>query len=1345
MTTNSQLFRICYSIFVILIAVMFFGHFGKRVETAKQEENSQIVIENYDIRIDKSSAAQNSIDEILSNSNFSRLDIANYEKATTNAAESFRKFNPTVSIEFDHALKIPEIISPSDKVNPLFSTGQNEGDRSKALFSFINSNAAFFGITENQISSLLIASNYDNPDKNLSFVHLRQYFKTIPVFQAELKAGFTKNGEIVRIINNLAPNIVDERLNDEFGNSQAPIISAARHIGISTTEADLRVVNSNDLKTTFENGQFENQTTAEKFYFPVANGVAVPAWRVLLWTKNAAYYVLVDASNGKLLWRKNITESQTLTANFQVYANPTSLLQTEDSPSPCTPGCNDPDNCPQPSIIMRSAVTLIGNEPPYSFNNLGWIPDSGLAVRSPANPNITDGNNCEAGIDRDGTNGVDPLGHANGNPLRVFNFAYNPAPGNPPPGDNPIPPNPQPYPPTPFQQGVTTHGFYLVNRWHDEMYRLGFTEAAGNFQHFNFGRGGMEGDRVSFEIQDGSGTNGANFSTPADGARGRMQMFVWTGSTPARDGALDGTIVVHEITHGLSNRLHGNTAGLLSNMARGMGEGWSDFYALALLSEASDAPCGVYPVGSYVAFQLIPGYTANHYYGIRRFPTARRSCLGSNGMPHNPVTFGNLNAGNCSNFPSAYPVGPFNSGNCDQIHKTGEIWAQALWEVRGNLIAAHGWAEGNRRALQYVTDGMKLSPLNPNMLQSRDAIVAATSASNPGDISHVWQGFALRGMGFSANIASVDPAVVTEAFDPPNVRIGTGFLVSDEPGNNNGFPEPGERLRLTIPLTNNSGATVTGVTLQIEGGSSAFYGDVQNGQTISQNINYTVPSNAPCPGNFTVRFNINSSAGSRTETRTIFLGVPTGGPPITFSSSVQIDLPAGQPAVTSGAASPYPSSIQVSGLTGRKMLKLEITGISHTFPSDLDFLLVSPAGQKFIFLSDSGGGNDVNNLTFTLGDAATSQPSTSQWMAGNFRPYNLGANDAFVSPAPSVPYFNAAPAGQDSFSSVFGQESANLNGTWNLYAVDDAGPDSGIMSGWKLTFESNDYTCIICRLCPTSKARADFDGDGTTDISVFRPSEGNWYLNGSTAGFSVGNWGISSDKLAPGDFDGDGKTDFAVFRANADSAQPDFYILNSSNFTFSGYSWGLPGDIPIIEDYDGDGKDDVAVHRPSDHISYILRSGSGSVLTSRPQLNGRIVAGDFDGDGKGDFVVFSNGQWFLSRSSDNHQSGIVENWGLETDKLVPADYDGDGIDDLAVYRPSEQVWYIRKSSGGNTIVQFGLANDIPVSGDYDGDGKNDIAVYRDGTWYIIRSIGGILITQFGLGGDKPIPNEYLPQ
>src|SRR6185436_2531647 len=246
-----------------------------------------------------------------------------------------------------------------------------------------------------------------------------------------------------------------------------------------------------------------------------------------------------------VLFRKDLTDHQTQTATYVIYG--------DDSPAPLSPTSVLPGSGTQAPFISRSTATVIGNEPPNTFNNLGWMTDG---------TNLTDGNNVEAGIDRDGINGVDaPIAGA----ARVFNFAYDPSVNDPLTAT--------------YQAGDVTNMFYWVNRYHDFTYLLGFNEASRNFQTNNFGRGGLGNDRISAEGQDSSGTNNANFSTVPDGTRGRMQMFLWTGPAPDRAGDLDQDVIFHELTHGLSNRLHNNSAGLVTNMSGGMGEGWSDFYA----------------------------------------------------------------------------------------------------------------------------------------------------------------------------------------------------------------------------------------------------------------------------------------------------------------------------------------------------------------------------------------------------------------------------------------------------------------------------------------------------------------------------------------------------------------------------------------------------------------------------------------------------------------------------------------------------------------------------------------------------------------------------------------------
>ncbi len=226
----------------------------------------------------------------------------------------------------------------------------------------------------------------------------------------------------------------------------------------------------------------------------------------------------------------------------------------------------------------------------------------------------------------------------------------------------------------------------------------------------------------------------------------------------------------------------------------------------------------------------------------------------------------------------------------------------------------------------------------------------------------------------------------------------------------------------------------------------------------------------------------------------------------------------------------------------------------------------------------------------------------------------------------------------------------------------------------------------------------DFDGDGKTDFSVFRPSTGVWWIaTSSNNSYTTYQFGVGTDGPAPADYDGDGKTDAAVYRPSSGT----WYVLQSSNGQTVYQQFGLSTDTPAPADYDGDGRADIAVWRPSSHTFYSVNSSNAQSSGASFGSSGDTpVCADYDGDGKADYAVRSGANWIIVNSSNNQTQTI--GWQSAGDKTVQNDYDGDGKVDIAVWRDSNGTWYIRQSASGNSLrqVQWGMTGDIPVPAYY---------------------------------------------
>ncbi len=1332
-------------------------------KTVSQEEG----IENYDIREDKT--AFEKIEGFRQSQNKDAVAVADIRSGFVRGEEELKTRIPNAKVEYNADIRTPEVITPDVWKNEIqMLTAPSSAKRADILRNFVKENNSLIGVSQDQADSLKVTADYTNPDGNLSYAHLEQTINGIPVFRGEVKAGFTKDGRVIRVINNLAAGLDYGSLSTDFGDPLNAVKSAAGYIKRDTEKLDLKVnsAKSNDLKTSFGVGDWG--TTAEKMYFPTEPGVAVPAWRILIWEPVNAYYVIVDAASGTMLWRKNIAADQTQSSTYNVYANTTSLSRSLDSPAPASPGPIDPSTNFQAPLATRTNVTLLGNEAAdgLTFNNLGWITDG-----TNGTDGNTTGNATIAGLDIDGINGVDAPLNGTG---RVYNF--NCTPGNVTGGVDGGDDN----------QSVACRGlavtqlFYLTNRYHDSLYKVGFTEPARNFQNDNFGRGGAAVDRVSAEAQDSSGTNNANFATPADGTSGRMQMFRFTGPTPGRDGDLDANVVFHELTHGTSNRLVGNGSGLTTNRAGSSGEGWGDFYAFLLLSKTADPINGVYSTGGYITYRCcgLTTFTTNYYYGIRRLPYAPIGFTGGpSNRPHNPLTLADI--GTTTATDAAYGCSTLITcpGTANEVHNAGEIWAVTGVEVWAQFVNRLGHDAGTLKTLQLYTDGMKLSPLNPTYIQSRDAIIAAAAASPLApeatmDVANVREGFRLRGMGFSA---TDNGTAVVEAFDRADLTTNTVTVTS---GNN--LLEPNECNTLNVPITNNAANDATGITavlssttpgITVTQPNSAYPNIVAGGGPTNNTTPYqvSVANTVACftTANFTLTVTYTGGGGSSPATFNFSLPVGIQGLNYAFTSQTGQTIPAGGTLIagsqaddaavaltlpTGWASTVYGTAVTSLSASTNGILAVNAaasTAFSNTaLPGAVGGPTLLPYWDDLVLdTTNVTGGGIYTNTT----GAAPNRQFIVEWRAQHFSETVNGpitTNFAVVltegSDVIRYVYVSTGIGTQlDGLSATVGVQAAATGTQFTQFSFNTA----SLSAGLGLTGARPPGMCTpgtgTCSAAAPVKSRADFDGDGRTDLSVFRPSEGNWYLNRSTTGFSVIKWGVMGDVLTPGDFDGDGKADTAIFRPDANSANPDFFILNSNGSTVSGVSWGLAGDIPVVADYDNDGKSDVAVYRPSDNTFYILNSGGGITVRKYGIAGDIPVVGDFIGDARADLTIYrpSTNQWWTV----NGASDVVRVFGAAGDILVPADYDNDNKDDLAVFRPSTGQWIYQPSSGGAAVfTTWGTSGDVPVPGDYDGDGRDDFAIYRNGQWWLNRSTAGISVQSFGVATDKAIPRSYVP-
>jgi hypothetical protein len=625
-----------------------------QAEIQKSSESVNAKLPDYDIRL---AGKDGFADVDLSSTAGTQRALQSGDAGNQARARAVDKFRAGLSAEAAQNLRAQ--MNEAGAMKAFFIEGASLSEPQseapdKVARGFLKRQAELFALTASGIDSLKLER--EDPDQGTTFLEYSQRVGGIKVYDGSVKVVVNNEGEVTNVREGFLISGQEVKLNATLSEQQG-IARAFEHAGRAGVTSFVQTVGR---ETAGEYSRFTNplnknyeEVLSELNVVRVGNEARL-AWHVYAEVGPEEWYeLLVDAHNGELLLRHNLYVD---VAQGTVYI--------ED-----------------PLKGARQLVSFVGNT---TINTTaGWMGTS----------TVTTGNNVEAYLDSDADNLPDPNNSSelfNGHAFAAdqnFTFAFSTT----------VDPRTQ-------QAAVVTNLFYYNNFMHDFSYGLGFTETAGNFQTNNYGRGGLGNDSVMAEAQDGSGTNNANFATPPDGQRPRMQQYLFTAPNPDRDSSVDSDVVFHEYGHGISNRLIGNgsSTALAGIQSGAMGEGWSDYWAFTINGDGA-----------------IAEYSTDDPTGIRRAPYT---------VP--AATVHDSYADVCVN-------------GCE-VHRDGEVWAATLWDLRAQL--------GAQVTDRLVLNGMKFTPTRPSFINARDGILQADQNLNGGaNRCAIWTVFARHGMGVSAS------------------------------------------------------------------------------------------------------------------------------------------------------------------------------------------------------------------------------------------------------------------------------------------------------------------------------------------------------------------------------------------------------------------------------------------------------------------------------------------------------------------------------------------------------------------------------------------------------------------
>ena len=968
------------------------------------------------------------------------------------ALDSLRARVPELAVEIDGATGVTRTLG--NRVGYL--TGPNPGGDTKAVaLGFVRANTALLGLDPADLNEYEITDDVPSRASGVRHLYLRQMHQGVPVYNGQLHVNIDRDGSILSINNQFMPRLAQSvnRLQPGITAQQAVVAAgllAQRAVG---QVSEMRAVGGPRQIAVFNAPAIsEEPVVASLMLLPIADGQARLVWNLQLWLPDGTDVsdYNIDAETGQL-WTRI---SWTADADYKVY--PIAV----ESPQHTTPA---------PPADGRVTLT----NPQNSSAPFGWHDTNGAAGPEST---LTIGNNAEAYTDTDANNtpdaGSSPDCGASLNCVFPLDLTQGPAT---------------------YRPAAVANLFYFNNMMHDVAHPFGFDEVGGNFQVNNYGNGGLGNDSVRAEAQDGSGTNNANFSTPPDGQRPRMQMYLWNTVTPNRDGDFDNGIIAHEYGHGISNRLVGgpSNTSCLGNSQQA-GEGLSDWWALYYTQpNDTSSAARLRGIGTYALNQSVTGV------GIRQDYYDGDPAVNPEPF-ENTWTYQNING-------AAVP------------HGVGSRWAQAYWQVTWALIDEHGYNpdidaftgtavdKGNIRAMYYIIEGLKNTVCSPTFTNIRDGILQAAAAAQPyngADVCLIWEAFAEFGLGENAVSGGSSSTSPTNGFNIPNAcrfLASTPTTQSICAGTSAVYPvtlgaafTPPVTLSVTGAPAGTTTSFATNPVTTLPGASSLTVGNTAGLAAGSYNFN-VVGTWTPGP-NETLPLTLQvSSAAPSTPALTAPANAATGvsvNPTLTWNAATQ--------------AGEYVLEIATDAAFSNIVYTRTVTGTSHAVQTSLagstqhhwrvrstnacgagnNSPVFTFTTQEFFCVSPNLAIPD-NNTTGVTSDLVVANPGTISDLNVSLNVTHTYVGDLIfrlrnVATGTEVSFINRpTTCSGDNINAIFDDESATahactattptmggtmrpaavltafdtqaLNGTWRLTAVDAAGADLGTVNQWCLS------------------------------------------------------------------------------------------------------------------------------------------------------------------------------------------------------------------------------------------------------------------------------------------------------